>query len=219
MSQNRSDGSNNWIWAIVTLLAAIIPVMIPRIIDNSSHKSTSKSSEIDKKPLEIAPKNPESTHKPQINNNINIYNGGSKSQVGTIVTSPHNPSNNKTSSPAPNLFNREEPIKLQDILLGTWEQQSYNSVYGWQKLGEFLVNKENGGYTITAKQGTLNPYSIKPLYIREVMYNGNIWTFNSYLQNGLISNFKLNRIADNHFEGIAYSSAGGYQKDRWIKIE
>lgn len=216
MSDYRSSNSSNiWLKAIVALLVPIIGAIANKVInDYIPSKSTSESPKV----------NNESTKSPDKNsgsgdsiNNITINDNRNFSFREIIIYPSPNHSNNETPGSASIPVSPEKLIEVQDALVGTWEQQIY--VNGWQRFGEFVVNKENGKYTMNAKQETLNPYSIKPLYIREVMYNGSIWTFNSYLQNGAVSNFKLNRISDKHFEGFAYSYAGGHQRDRWIKIE
>jgi hypothetical protein len=86
-------------------------------------------------------------------------------------------------------------------------------------MGTFVVSKADSGYSMSAREQVEYPGVIQSIGIFDVRSDGAEWTFNSNWGRGVVGNFRLQKISDTTFEGIATVDGRVVGQSRWVRVQ
>lgn len=107
-----------------------------------------------------------------------------------------------------------------DVILGTWQQYGWiPATQQWDYFGTFVVARNNGAYTMSAREQREDPQLLNSIGIFDVQSDGTTWTFNSNWGRGDVGNFSLQKLSNTLFEGDISVRSQVVGRTKWVRIQ
>lgn len=113
----------------------------------------------------------------------------------------------------------ESPVTPGAPIEGTWRQWVYDEAGTPVEIGDYVVTRRRGEYFISARRQQEGERILNSIGIYDVVYNGELLTFNSNWGGGNVGAFHLQRQTDVCFEGEIRVAGQIPNRTKLVKIE